>query len=94
MYYTLTGNFINDTFKFYCIRLVTQVTEYTQNMQLEIYDSHSVISTSVLCTSISILAAVQNNSIKKLHHNHTVRVGFGNHSMVLGTVSTICLLHI
>ena len=34
MYYPLTGKFINDTFNFYCIRLITQVTEYTQHMQL------------------------------------------------------------
>ena len=36
VYYPLTGKFINDTFNFYCIRLIAQVTEYTH------YTAHAV----------------------------------------------------
>ena len=41
MYYPLTGKFINDTFNFYCIRLITQVTGYTQQMQLGNIQHHN-----------------------------------------------------
>ena len=75
MYYPLTGKFRNDTFNFYCIRLITQVTEYTQPTAHAVRKYIIITQSS---TSISILTAVQNNFIKnKQHLNHTVRVGLG-----------------